>query len=604
MGITGKQLNEAFENHSPVYGGVKNDYFSPLYLQNKFNKNFEQVAENCAFGNNDKGIDAYFIDREAKALYLFQFKWSSNWNSTLSQIHESYQRIINNGIEYLFGNKSQDPKENKFTNRLKVALFENRNLIEDVFFYFIFNGDDEDLKKADSSARLESDREELENKNYYLKKFFNEKDIRLTIIYEANKTKTKTVSDPKPPTKIHEYPVIFENPIKFFSNSNELYLGFLPLWELYGMYKEMDQRFFDRNIRAGLSLDTSPNKSIRSSLKAIVIDETEKPETFTFNHNGVTISVENIIFKEDNKTTLVEPRILNGAQTITNFKEFVEKGQKDNPALERNISILKSIKVITKVILSDEKQFITNVTICNNKQNPVEPWNLHANDDIQIAFEDMFKYKISNDSGGIGYNRLENYYTNMSDDELEDEGVQIGKKIDMKNLAKVFLASQGEVDKMSRLTDVFENPRDYESTFRVSYLESRAQKIIISYKIMYRIGALLRHIANKAESYYYISKARNLVWALLIQALLNDDHLDEMCNDYGNDLYLSADFYRRLVHLAKTKIVRIIQRTVRNNEKYQKYLADDKYSFLRTKVFFDECMGIAKSDFKWQKKSF
>ena len=36
----------------------------------------DQLIHQVAFGNRDYGIDTYYIDREAKNLYLYQFKWS------------------------------------------------------------------------------------------------------------------------------------------------------------------------------------------------------------------------------------------------------------------------------------------------------------------------------------------------------------------------------------------------------------------------------------------------------------------------------------------------------------------------------------------------
>jgi len=200
------------------------------------------------------------------------------------------------------------------------------------------------------------------------------------------------------------------------------------------------------------------------------------------------------------------------------------------------INELKSIKVLAKIIVSLDKKFVTNVTICNNKQNPVEPWNLHANDDIQTQLEDKFRNEV-NAELGIGYERLENYYNNMRDDELEEMGIQFGRKMDMLTMAKTILAMQGEVAKMSSLNEIFESEKEYEKVFRASYLSTRTQKIVLSYKVVFKIGAILRSMVEKAESYYYMSKGRNLVWALLIQALLNDPDLDELCDKYGNDLY-------------------------------------------------------------------
>jgi len=596
MNIKESDLNSAYEQYHKIYGGVKNDYFAPLYLMKKFNRSFDDVSTMCAFGNNDYGFDAFYCDREAKTLHLFQFKWSNNYKL----FQESYERIINKGFEYIFGNSQYESKENKFISKLKLTTYENKNLIDEVFFYFVFNGNDADLEKVERSKKLENDREDLENKNYYLKRYFNDRDVKLTIVYVANKT--DNVSRPQRPDKIHSYDIHIDGHIACQSVENDLFVSFVSLWNLYQMYKEMGPRFFERNIRAGLSSDNPPNRSIRNTLKKVVVDLSEPASDFSFKHNGVALAVEKLDFI-DGRVILVEPRVLNGAQTITSFAKFYEEEQKDNPAVEKNINELKSIKVLAKIIVSLDKKFVTNVTICNNKQNPVEPWNLHANDDIQTQLEDKFRNEV-NAELGIGYERLENYYNNMRDDELEEMGIQFGRKMDMLTMAKTILAMQGEVAKMSSLNEIFESEKEYEKVFRASYLSTRTQKMVLSYKIVFKIGAILRCMVEKAESYYYMSKGRNLVWALLIQALLNDTDLDELCDKYGNDLYQAADYYDYLKRIASIKLCKILQRAVRSDQKYIDSLKDDKFSFMRTKSFYDLCMDIARDEYDWGKRSF
>ena len=96
----------------------------------------------------------------------------------------------------------------------------------------------------------------------------------------------------------------------------------------------MGQRLFEKNIRSGLSPENSPNKSIRKSLKNIIAGQ-EDPVNFTFNHNGVTISAEHMEVS-GNKLTLTEPRILNGAQTVTSIVKFVEENSTPKIQIESN----------------------------------------------------------------------------------------------------------------------------------------------------------------------------------------------------------------------------------------------------------------------------
>ena len=64
------------------------------------------------------------------------------------------------------------------------------------------------------------------------------------------------------------------------------------------MYREMSERFFERNIRAALPEHKAVNRSIHQALKRIVIDGKEDAEVFGFNHNGVTLFAEELSYDE------------------------------------------------------------------------------------------------------------------------------------------------------------------------------------------------------------------------------------------------------------------------------------------------------------------
>jgi hypothetical protein len=96
----------------------------------------------------------------------------------------------------------------------------------------------------------------------------------------------------------------------------------------------MGPRFFERNIRAALAEDKPVNRSIKHSIKRIVIDGTEDTAGFAFNHNGVTFSAEALNFA-DGKFTLTEPRLLNGAQTVTTWERFLKANEGNTRFAER-----------------------------------------------------------------------------------------------------------------------------------------------------------------------------------------------------------------------------------------------------------------------------
>ena len=89
-----------------------------------------------------------------------------------------------------------------------------------------------------------------------------------------------------------------------------------------------------------------------------------------------------------------------------------------NKVLCERRDVLEQIHVMCRIITDAVPEFVTTVTINNNRQNPVDPWNLHANDMIQLEMQDKFR-----DDLGVYYERQERAFENLSDDDLEEQGI-------------------------------------------------------------------------------------------------------------------------------------------------------------------------------------
>jgi len=589
MNITKQEVEQAFADYGTRHYGCKEDYFALLYLAKKFERPIEDIAHQVSFGNNDYGFDAFYVDTNLRNLYLFQFKWSENHKL----FKESFERLISSGMQRVFGATDQDQKMAHLLLHLKQSLTENKAAIDHVLIHFVFNGSPED---AEQSAVLDSLKEDLESKKYLLAQFFGDRPIDLTIQFISNDPQKPPPPPPLP--GLHKYRVTFDQRIFSTTSSGEtLHVGFIALMDLYAMYCGMGLRFFERNIRAGLSAEKPPNRAIRQTLTKMVLKGQEPSDAFVFNHNGVTLAVEHVEF-DNNQAIITEPRLLNGAQTVTSLAKFLEVN-KDNKALKDNELALQSIRVLAKVISSAKQDFVLNATICNNRQNPVEPWNLRANDLIQLEFEEKFRENLK-----IFYERQENAFKKMSDEDLEERGIEQYKAIAIRPLAQTFLALQGEIDKMSRLRDVFEDQKIYEATFRSSYLPRPASRILLAYKVQFRLNRIAQEIVAKSPyKYQFIGRARNLIWALLIQGILNDSKLPNLCERFGTRFVMEADFSEYLKDLGSQK-VRLVMIECIKDVRYKQMILEEKYSFLRTKATYQRCMDIAQEKYAWQKKSF
>jgi hypothetical protein len=239
------------------------------------------------------------------------------------------------------------------------------------------------------------------------------------------------------------------------------------------------------------------------------------------------------------------------------------------------------------------------VTINTNRQNPVEPANLRASDPIQLELQDKFRDELN----GLLYERQEKLFASLSEEEMIEQGFDPNQSraIEIKRLAKTFLAAQGEVDRMSRLNDVFETESQYRACFAEKYLKSDARRILLAYKIQYRLNKVAREIDEAAKGYWYVPRAKNLLWTLLVQGVLNHKQLPAWLETYGTTISVETDFTQELLSLGVQKVRHVIREAV-SEQKYKEQLDEQRLSFLRTKALYTLCMEVAERRYEWIKQ--
>ncbi len=248
----------------------------------------------------------------------------------------------------------------------------------------------------------------------------------------------------------------------------------------------------------------------------------------------------------------------------------------------------------------DSSDAYTNVTVCNNQQNPVEPWNLRANDRIQCDLQDKFREDV-----GLFYSRQENAFQGYTVDELDELGYETTRDIRIRPLAQAFLAAQGEITRMSKLVDVFENPKWYQETFKESYLQADTRKIVMAYKVHLVLRDPIKRLEERSAQWMQptVGRARNLIWALLIQGILNDPNLDRHLDDFGKGLKKETTFRTYLSDLAGKRILPIL-RDIMSKDEYKERIDKGNFEFMRTKEVYNLCKNAAYEKFNWVKQSF
>jgi uncharacterized protein YoaH (UPF0181 family) len=584
MAITEGQVAQVAKELKPLRGGVDNDYFGLLFLEQEFKLSREDACEQIAYGGNDFGIDGYHVDRQTRNLHIFQFKYSKSAN----QFTGSMQRLITAGLARVFDAKSQQA-ENPVLAELKAKLYELRNIVDNVYIEFVFTGDP---KKAEENEALQKLREDLQSRSYLTQGYFGR---AVPIIVRFRSTVKRGTWDAYTPLS---FELSMSGDLSYSCpDGQRMHVGFVKLRALHSMFIAMRERFLDRNIRSLLSgrkpgQETAVNRRLIEAFRDILITRKVDPSVFAFNHNGVTLFAE-MIEGSDGQYRVTEPRLLNGAQTLGSFDAFIQS-HKDDGILAQGADRLDAIRVMCRVIANSDQDFVTSVTICNNRQNPVAPWNLRANDMIQLQLANRFREELN-----LFYERQENAFESFGDEELHEKGLQTGEAIKLVQLAQTFLVSDGNIDKLSRMNEVFESDTSYEQIFSSSRLVADFRSICLCYKVQFKLRLLVQSIVEKGQNRYaYMPRARPLLWALMCQAMMNHPEFDHYAETYGKDLrhpHALMDWWYGLA----ANSCRLIFRDLVDLPEFRERVRDGNYSFLKTNATFMRAMEIGRKRNKW-----
>lgn len=557
-----------------------------------------EIGDSVFPGLAEGGIDGCHFDRATRTFYVYQFRPNVNHNV----FKESLDALGKRGLPALLrsrGSASEgadvvanlDPAEAEFLERCGAELDEVAHAVEAVVVHLVFWGN---AAIADASNGLELRRDEAEDiGRRRCAAYFQHRDVSFKIEYIAERRRRRP--------EIRENHVVA---VRGLSSSpvtpdgHRLHVGFVKLADLCRIYEAVGQRFLERNVRSALAADNSPNRHIRNALATIAVEGTADPSVFAFNHNGVTLAVGGVTV-ENESAVLASPRLLNGAQTVSTAVTFASDARLSSVVGAK--ARFERIEVLAKIVESDSgngaAEFVTEVTVANNRQNPVAPWNLRANDRIQCDFQDKFR-----EEARIYYSRQESAFDNLSEAELEEAGLDTQRDLRITFLAQTLLASQGEIDRMSRLADVFDDPKQYADTFKPEYLESDVRRIVLAYKVGLLLRSPLDRLRHDAPLWLepVVRRSRNVTWALLVQCLLNETKVNIMLANHGTDLRKTRDFRVALRSVAGTRILPIF-REVLSDPMYRSRIELNKLAFLRTKALFQRCMTVGQLRFGWQR---
>lgn len=175
-----------------------------------------------------------------------------------------------------------------------------------------------------------------------------------------------------------------ENPLHMVSDHGELFLGFCPIRTIYDYHMNLGKRLKTKHNMAIVSSNIRTYLGNLTHTNAALIDAFQEMEKegdssdFPFFHNGMTLTGDDLRLKDRDGRKVLQierPKIINGAQSLFTYEQYAKKSK--NPV---NPNVL--VKVVVPYPGADS--FLRQVTMANNRQNPVYSYHLRAADDLQF----------------------------------------------------------------------------------------------------------------------------------------------------------------------------------------------------------------------------
>jgi hypothetical protein len=379
-------------------------------------------------GTNDGGLDAYFIDRDRKKLFLIQSKFRTTAdNFAKKSMHAD--DLIKMEVARITRGEETDSNGNKFNDKVLAFQAELR-LLRDIAKYeyiVLFLGNitklnDEQIRKLIDNAQYEV----YNYENSYSKLVFP---LSCGTYYDPEEIVIRLALSEKENPRLKQ--VIYTD----FGNYN-VTVVFIPTFELAKVMDQYKNSILKYNPRNYLSLE---KKSVNERIRNSIIDQDKNG--FALLNNGITVLSTNIYFSDSSgeqnvgQLVLTKPQILNGGQTAFTLSKIYEeyKDKPNSPLVNKEVLV----KVITPINVDGDIdfKFIELISNATNQQNEVSEADRRSNHKIQIALQEFIFEKY----GYLYERKTGEFYDGIKTGVIDPNFV-----INRFDFIKAYIAYQGE----------------------------------------------------------------------------------------------------------------------------------------------------------------
>lgn len=508
--------------------------------------------------DRDNGIDAIYIDRTNKIIYIFSFKYNCNKEKLKNYPSDECDKILS----YLDVVFSYDrTKEYYFNEKLKQKteeivdfLGEELATIKIVFASNYYQGL-EPTKKTVFEGGLRGKSSNIQFEEFHLNDFMDKYLIRNRKEYKGICSVDKDMMFPKSPNSEVSLFVVKIKAIdllKLFINDKAKREQKQSLLPIEIKESAMEEELFDDNVRIFLSKNNAANKKIIETAR-------RNPKEFFFYNNGVTIICDTckIMGGSPSSIKLRNYQVVNGGQTIHAIYE----------AARADYNCLYKVEILCRIFAGTDEDKRSKIARFTNTQTPVTERDLSSLDYVQKLLSEEFSLL------GLYYERKANQYKNKVGRKYRYDSWRAGQLLLAFKLGKPNIARSNKKE-----------------VFSDNYVDKIFDETVNAKEIiqLYKLDSFLKADVGQYRQYcknawLYLLYFYKLVFEKYIGNIHKENILNVLDSDFDN---IKANSFEDRCKKVTFKLLKMIVEK-RKSTYSEEYLYDDSNYFKREQPMND-----------------
>lgn len=520
-----------------------------IHLMNTHGLDVNAAQDQSSRSGNDHGIDAWNYDEFNRELFIYQSKLTESKAlamqglSDLDRARQWLEQVI------IDGKVDSVPDDNPCLFNLYTRLSKVREVVIKIHFSLVSLFDENEIEDSPEYQDFESK---------IIKSKLNQhiwQNLKGKLVINA----TEYNLEQSVPEKIKVYPItkIPDARVDLRGNAH-LDLSYVSLYSLVELYRQRGDVLFEKNVRLSLMSTKEARERLVNPMDNtldLITSNKLSPSIFPFYHIGVTIAASSSTNEGANTLNLGAPSIINGCQTISIANEYLKKLEREKN--EKGIDLFKQIKVIAKVVVGTSNEELREITNANNRQNPIDNWQLFSNEPIHVEIEATLK------DFGVFYERQKGKWDTMKNAvNAKHYHATNGTYIKVTDLGQIIALSRQNLQWAAKPAEIFLNKENHDKIFDRSILKYPRDIVFVSnlHKAMKRglenYLKLPTHAESNAPTIFVKPIVRAHTFYLALLHFCQSDKRSSVRTDFSTSLTKKANprlvddvenFYQKVV---------------------------------------------------------